>query len=110
MGSSQYLIDVFKLSMMSKFDMIDLDVLHYFFGLEVYQGDHNIFISKKKFMLDMLKKFNILNFKTISTPINTSEKFCINDWTSKTVERLFRKIVLQFNLFNTQKTRHYVFY
>ena len=61
MGSSQYLIDGFKLSMISKFDMIDLGVLHYFLGLEVYQGDHDIFISQKKYTLDMLKKFNMLN-------------------------------------------------
>ena len=35
MGSSQYLIDEFKLSIMSKFDMIDLGILHYFIGLQV---------------------------------------------------------------------------
>ena len=39
MGSSQYLIDEFKLSMMSEFAMIDLGVPHYFLGLEVYQDD-----------------------------------------------------------------------
>ena len=58
MGSSQYLIDEFKLSMMLEFDMTDLGILHDFLGLEVYQGDHGIFISQKKHLLDMLKKFN----------------------------------------------------
>ena len=81
MASSQYLIDEFKLSMMSEFDMIDLGVLHYFLGLEVHQDDRGISISQKKYMLHMLKKFNMLNYKTISTPINRGEKLCINDET-----------------------------
>ena len=93
MGSSQYLIDEFKLSMISEFDMTNLGILHYFLGLEVHQGDHGLFISQKKYMLDILKKFNMLNCKTISTPTNTSEKLCINDGTSKIDERFFRKIV-----------------
>ena len=62
MGSSQYLIifvDEFKLSMKSEFNMIDLGILHYFPGLEVYQGGHGIFISQKKYMLDMLRNFNM---------------------------------------------------
>ena len=48
MGSSQYLIYEFKLSMMSKFDVINLGILDYFLGHEDYQGNHDIFISKKK--------------------------------------------------------------
>ena len=68
MGSSQYLIDEFKLSIMSKFDMIDLGILHYFIGLQVYQGDHGIFISQKKYILNMLKKVNMLNNKRFLDP------------------------------------------
>ena len=44
-------------------------------------------------MLDMLKKLSKLNCKTLSTPINTWEKVCMNDGTSKIDERFFRKIV-----------------
>ena len=79
MVSSQYHIDEFKLSMMSKFDNTNLSLLHYFLGLDVYQGDHGIFSSQNT--MDMLKKFNMLNCKPISTPINTSEKLCVNDGT-----------------------------
>ena len=44
-------------------------------------------------MLDILKKFIMLNFKTISRPINTGEKLCINDGTSKIDEQFFRRTV-----------------
>ena len=93
MESSQYLIDEFKLSMMLEFYMTSLVILHYFLGLEVSQCDHGIFISQKKYMLDMLKKFNMLNYKIVYAPTNTGEKFCINDGTSKIDECLFRRIV-----------------
>ena len=43
-------------------------------------------------MLDTLKKFNMLYCKTVSTPINTSEKFCIH-MALKIDERFFRRIV-----------------
>ena len=62
--------------MMLEFDITDLGILHDLLGLEVYQGDHGIFISQKKYLLDMLKKFNMLNCKTISTPI-TQVKNCV---------------------------------
>ena len=77
--------------MMSKIDMTNLSVLYYFLGLEFYRGDHGIFIYQH--MMDMLKKFNMLNCKTISTPINTSEKLCINYGTQKIDEQFFRRIV-----------------
>ena len=93
MGSSQYLINVFKLSMMSQFYMTNLGILHYSLGFEVYLGDHGICISQKKYMLDMLKIFNMLNCKTTTTPIDTNQKLCINDGTSKIEERFFKRIV-----------------
>ena len=96
MGSSQYLItfiDELKLSVMMEFNTIDLGGLHYFLGLEVYQHDHGIFIFQKKDMLDMLKKFSMLNCKIVSIPINTSEKSYSNDGISKIDENFFRRIV-----------------
>ena len=42
----------------------------------------------------MLKKFNLLNCKTVSTPTNTGEKLCINDGTSMIDEWFFRRIVI----------------
>ena len=44
-------------------------------------------------MLDMLKKFNMLNYKTFSTPINKCYKLRNNDGTSKIDEQFFRRIV-----------------
>ena len=36
-------------------------MLHYFLDLEMKQGADGIFISQRKYALDLLKKFNIVN-------------------------------------------------
>lgn len=48
LGSCDSLLEEFKSSMMKKFEMSDLGLLHYFLGLEVKQCSDGIFISQKK--------------------------------------------------------------
>lgn len=47
-GSSFFLVEDFKTYMITIFEMADLDLLHYFLGIEVKQGEDEIFISLKK--------------------------------------------------------------
>lgn len=49
----------FKQSMMKEFDMSDLEKMKYFLGIEVLQFDEGIFISQKKYVKDMIKKFGM---------------------------------------------------
>lgn len=48
-GLSQSLGAEFKDCMMRRFEMIDLVLLHYFFGLEVYKSRVEILISQRIF-------------------------------------------------------------
>lgn len=81
MGSCESLVAEFKSSMMDKFKMSDLGLLHYFPGLEVNQSADGIFISQKKYATDLLKKFNMLNCKPALTPMNVNEKLVVDDGT-----------------------------
>ncbi|KAJ8771692.1 hypothetical protein K2173_026869 [Erythroxylum novogranatense] len=65
--------------MMKKFEMSDLGLLHYFLSLEVKQGVDGIFISQKKYAMDLLKKFNMVNNKVAATLMNVNEKLCRDD-------------------------------
>ena len=47
-GNDMSMIEKFKQSMMSEFDMSDLGIMHYFLGFEVIQSAAGIFISRKK--------------------------------------------------------------
>ncbi|XP_057990429.1 secreted RxLR effector protein 161-like [Hevea brasiliensis] len=83
MGSSSPLINEFKASMDKKFKMTDLAELQYFLGLEVKQVEDGIFVSKKKYAADLLKRFNILGYKIAATPTNLNEKLQVNDVISR---------------------------
>ena len=61
-------------AMISYFEMIDLGLMSYFLGIKVIQQDNEIFISQKKYVGDILKKFKIENSKPISTPVQEKLK------------------------------------
>ena len=74
MGSSHSIIDEFKKSMMTTFEMTDLGLLHYFLRLEIKQGEDGVFVSQRKYAEGLLKHFNLLNCKRAITPMNINEK------------------------------------
>ncbi|XP_049350171.1 uncharacterized mitochondrial protein AtMg00810-like [Solanum verrucosum] len=93
MGSSHSTVAEFKSSMMSKFEMTDLDLLHYFLGLEVKQGEGEVFVSQKKYASDLLKRFGLVNCKSAATPMNMNEKLHQEDGTGQANARSFRSLV-----------------
>lgn len=52
----EHLISKCKQELMTKFDMKDLGLLHYFLGLEVWQKGNYIFLNQGKYSIDILKK------------------------------------------------------
>ncbi|XP_019257707.1 PREDICTED: uncharacterized protein LOC109235918 [Nicotiana attenuata] len=73
--------------------MTDLGLLHYFLGLEVKQGEDGVFISQRKYAIDLLKRFNMLNCKTVPTPMNVNEKLQLEDGIEKVGGSYFRSLV-----------------
>ncbi|GKF44259.1 putative ribonuclease H-like domain-containing protein, partial [Tanacetum coccineum] len=51
----------------------DKGELTFFLGLQVKQKDDGIFINQDKYAADILKKFDFITVKTISTPIETNK-------------------------------------
>ena len=79
--------------MMNEFEMKDLGLMKYFLGMEVYQGKDEICICKIKYANDMLKKFDMANFKPLSTPISHGVALCRYDGADILDETLYRSIV-----------------
>ena len=79
MGFHKSIVVEFKVCMMKKFEMSDLDLSHYILGLEVKLGVDGIFISQRKYAMDLLKKFNIVNYKVAAIPMNVNEKLNHDD-------------------------------
>ena len=93
MGSNESLIDDFKSSMQSEFEMTDLGKLQYFLGLEVKQETGGIFLSQSKYAKDFLVKFNMHNCKAVGTPMITNEKLQVEDGTEAVNPSLYRSII-----------------
>ena len=62
-----------------RFQMKELDQLKHFFSLEVDQTKEGIFICQQKYAKNLLKKFEILEYKPISTLMDVNAKSCIHE-------------------------------
>ena len=57
--------------MLKKFEMYMLSELSFILGMQIYQSEKCIFISKTKYIKEMLKKFKMEVCKLVSTPMVT---------------------------------------
>nr|GEY07110.1 retrovirus-related Pol polyprotein from transposon TNT 1-94 [Tanacetum cinerariifolium] len=60
--------DEFEVLMKGEFEMSAMGELTFFLGLQVKQLPYGIFISKDRYVTDMLKKFDIESMRTATTP------------------------------------------
>ncbi|GJW34584.1 putative ribonuclease H-like domain-containing protein [Tanacetum coccineum] len=65
--------DEFEALMKGIFQMSSIGELTFFLGLQVKQKADGIFISQDKYVAEILKKFDFVNVKTVSTPIETQK-------------------------------------
>ena len=56
-----------------------LGLLHYFLGLEVWQNLEGIFLNQGEYVVEILKKFDILECKSMATPMDTNLKFLADE-------------------------------
>lgn len=63
------MLEEFKSFMKKEFDMIVLGRMRYFLGIEVTQRDDGIFISQKKYAAEVIDRFGMQGFNSVSNPI-----------------------------------------
>ena len=71
---NEKLIGWCKKKLASEFEMKDLGLMHYFLGLEVWQRQKEIFLSQGKYTIDILKRFRMLDCKSIAIPMDANLK------------------------------------
>ena len=57
-----------KKKLVEEFEMKDLGLMHYFLGLKVWQSPKGIFLNQGKYVVEILKIFDMLDYKSITTP------------------------------------------
>jgi len=73
--SDEKLTKELKVEMLKVFETTNLYLMSYFLEMEVKKNHNRIFIWKKKYAREILRKFHMKNYKSISTFMNQKEKF-----------------------------------
>ena len=79
--------------MKSEFYMTDLELLSYFFGIEVKKTKNGIFISQEKYLVEILECFNTHNNKTAPTPTIMGLKLSKEDCSKNIDLTLYKSMV-----------------
>ncbi|GJR06546.1 ribonuclease H-like domain-containing protein [Tanacetum coccineum] len=83
----------FEALMKSRFQMSSMGELTFFLGLQVKQKEDGIFISQDKYVAEILKKFNFMNVKTASTPIETHKPLTKDEEAADVDVHLYRSMI-----------------
>ncbi|GKF05437.1 putative ribonuclease H-like domain-containing protein [Tanacetum coccineum] len=87
------LYNAFEKLMHEKFQMSSMGELTFFLGLQVQQKKDGIFISRDKYVDEILKKFGFTKVKTASTPLET-QKPLLKDEDGKEVDvHMYRSMI-----------------
>ena len=68
-GNDEKLIKEFKVSMKNEFDMTDLGKMKFFLGVEVVQNSKGIYMSQRKYALEILQRFGMEHSNPTKSPI-----------------------------------------
>ncbi|GJX04721.1 putative ribonuclease H-like domain-containing protein [Tanacetum coccineum] len=92
-STKKYWCDEFEALMKSRFQMSSMGELTFFLGLQVKQTEDGIFISQDKYVAEILKKFDFVNVKTASTPIETHKPLVKDEEASDVDVHLYRSMI-----------------
>ncbi|CAL8991397.1 unnamed protein product, partial [Prunus brigantina] len=67
-------INKLKINLSKEFDIKDLGTLQYFLGIEVAHSKEGIFVSQRKYVLDLLTETGMLACKLADTPIEQNHR------------------------------------
>jgi hypothetical protein len=79
--------------MQSEFEMSLLGELSFFLGLQIRQSNQGISISQTKYIIEMLNRFRMEDYKPVITPMQTSCKLSKDDDSKSTDQRQYRSMI-----------------
>jgi Reverse transcriptase (RNA-dependent DNA polymerase) len=79
--------------MTKKFEMTDLDLMSYFFDLEVRQENFEIIVSQEAYAKEILKKFKMNECNPVNTPVESGTKLSRYDEGKMVDATLYRSLV-----------------
>ena len=90
-------ISALKSFLQVNFQTKDLGMLRYFLGIEVTKCKKSIFLSQRKYILDLLTKTGKLGAKPCSAPMVTNIQLTTEDGESFADSKMYRRLVGKLN-------------
>jgi hypothetical protein len=69
------------------------DLMHYYLGLEVWQSLEKILLNQGKYAVEILKKFDMLECKSMNTPMETKLKLMVDTSSELVDATLYSQII-----------------
>ena len=63
-----------KRNLAPEFEMKDLGMMHYFLGMEVWKNVDGISLGQGKYVVEILKRFRMMDYKAMTTPMASNLK------------------------------------
>jgi hypothetical protein len=92
-GPNSQAITALITALQSDFPVKDLGPIHYFIGIEVLHDVNGLFLSQKQYILDLLKRSNMVNAKSVTSPMSSSTTLTRFDSEAFGDPSLYRSIV-----------------
>ncbi|WVZ20115.1 hypothetical protein V8G54_007437 [Vigna mungo] len=92
-GDSEEEIDVFKERMKEEFDMTDLGKLNHFLGFEFVETANGVILHQKRYINEVLKRFNMSNCNNVPIPITANLKLADQPEEERVDASLYNQIV-----------------
>ena len=87
------LISDTKRNLTAEFEMKDLGMMHYFLSMEVWQNADGISLGQRKYAVEILKRFGMMDCKAMTTPMASNLKM-LSDASSESIDAtMYRQMI-----------------
>ena len=76
-----------------RFSVKDAEDLNYFLGIEAQRTPQGLHLSQRKYILDLLHKYNMTNAKPVTTPMASSPKLHLNSGVTLSDPTSYRRLI-----------------
>lgn len=83
-----------KKRLAEEFEIKDLGPLRYFLGMEIARNKYGIFVSQRKYVLDLLKEIGLLGCKPVDTPVDCNAKITDQNTSAPIDKGRYQRLVL----------------
>ena len=85
-----------KRKLVAEFEMKELGMMHYFLGMEVWQSTNGVFLGLGSCIIEILKRFGMMDYTEIPTPMASNLKL-LSDSSSESVDAMmYRQMIGSF--------------